>query len=365
MKAFALALVVLTAAATPAVAQQQRGFDPRSYQTQHVGQPTRVLVIGTPHLRGTPDSFDPAVLEPLLARLAAFHPDAIAIEALPGRSISQMWQYRTTYPDIAHDYGGRAMLLAAMARQTLSLDMPEAVAEVRRTLQAWSSSPTPTQRRRLAALFAASGDPASAIVQWWRLDAADRIADDNVSATLAAQFATYETAARRNENTLIAARLAVRLGLEQVTPMDDQSDMIESATVNADLEAFMGQAWMARLMADPTFTPLREAGNHLRSTGEALATYRMLNSPAAGRIDADGQWLNMINRGSPHDVGRARVAAWEVRNLRMAANIREMTAQHPGGRFLVIVGSAHKPWLDAYLSMMSDVRVIDAQTVLR
>jgi len=49
----------------------------------------------------------------------------------------------------------------------------------------------------------------------------------------------------------------------------------------------------------------------------------------------------------------------------MAANIREMSTRHPGGRFLVIVGSAHKPWLDAYLSMMSDVRVVDAQTVLR
>jgi hypothetical protein len=64
------------------------------YQTQHVGEPTEILVIGTPHLSGTPDNFDPTVLEPLLAQLAAFHPDAIAIEALPGRSISQMWQYR-------------------------------------------------------------------------------------------------------------------------------------------------------------------------------------------------------------------------------------------------------------------------------
>jgi hypothetical protein len=32
---------------------------------------------------------------------------------------------------------------------------------------------------------------------------------------------------------------------------------------------------------------------------------------------------------------------------------------------LVIVGSAHKPWLDAYLRMMSDVEVADAARVLR
>jgi len=49
----------------------------------------------------------------------------------------------------------------------------------------------------------------------------------------------------------------------------------------------------------------------------------------------------------------------------MVANIREVAANYPGGRILVIVGSAHKPWFDAYLRMMSDVEVVDAERVLR
>ena len=93
---------------------------------------------------------------------------------------------------------------------------------MRRTLAEWPASPTPAQRRRLAALLAASGDHNSALVQWWRLDPAERIADDNVTALLAAQFAAYDT--RRNENHLIAARLAARLGLDRVFAVDDQSD---------------------------------------------------------------------------------------------------------------------------------------------
>jgi hypothetical protein len=36
-----------------------------------------------------------------------------------------------------------------------------------------------------------------------------------------------------------------------------------------------------------------------------------------------------------------------------------------GKRVLVIVGSAHKPWLDAYLDMMGDVQIVDAERVLR
>lgn len=366
MKSIILAVMVgfVAAAAAPAAAQT-RPFDPRAYQRQHVGEPTQILVLGSPHLSATPETFDPAVLEPLLQRLAAFRPDAIAIEALPGRHIAQMWDYREVYPEVATSYGGRAMVMSALARNALGLDMPGAEAEVRRALAAWPASPTPAERRRLAALFAASGDHASAVVQWWRLDPSERVADEIVSRLFVEQLATYETPARRNENYLIAARLAARLGLERVYPMDDQSDDVASPTFRADMEAFMSEPWLQQMLNDPRFAPLRDAAQHLTSAGEALATYRILNGPQAGRDDADGQWLNMINRPSPNDAGRARVGAWEVRNLRMAANIREAALLHPGGRVLVITGASHKPWLDAYLGMMSDVRVVDATAVLR
>ncbi|MFT3728578.1 MAG: DUF5694 domain-containing protein [Terricaulis sp.] len=365
MKLALLATALVLVAAAPATAQQHGAFDPRAYQHQHVGQPTQVLVIGTAHLSGTPDDFDPAVLEPLLQRLQAFHPDAIAIEALPGRSISQMWQYRETYPDVAHDYGGRAMVLAALARNTLSLDMPDAEAEVRHTLATWPTAPTPEQRRRLAALFCAAGDPASALVQWWKLDASERKKDDNVSQLLVDQLTTYDTPSRKNENYLIASRLAVRLGLQRVYPMDDQSDDITSPTFAHDFEAAMSEPWFQQIVHSPQFDMMAHSDTHMRTPEETLSTYRMLNQPAMGRADSDGQWLSMLNHATLNDAGRARVAAWETRNLRMAANIREVSSNKPGGRVLVIVGSSHKPWLDAYLGMMSDVRLVDAEQVLR
>ncbi len=364
MKRVIAAFILAFAFATPASAQT-RPFDPREYQRQVVGEPTQILVLGTMHLSGTPETFDSAVLEPLLARLAAFNPDAITIEALPGRSIAQMWDYQASYPDVASTYGGRATVMAAIASIGVGLDMPAAEAELRTTLAAWSAAPTATDRRRLAALFAASGDPSSAMVQWWRLPAEERIADDNVTRALVEHFATYDTAARRNENTLIASRLAVRLGLERVYPTDDQSDDIQSPTWVADYTAFVSGPWHQELMSSPVFTPFREAAQNTRTADETLATYRMLNTARSGRQDADGQWLTMIHRASPNHAGRTRVGAWETRNLRMVANIREVAANYPGGRILVIVGSAHKPWFDAYLRMMSEVEVVDAERVLR
>lgn len=364
MKQIILAAAVALAAVSPAAAQN-RPFDPREYQGRHVGQPTQILVIATPHLSGAPDTFDPAVLEPLLERLHGFQPDAIAIEALPGRTIDQLWEWRESYPQAAQDYGGRPMALAGLTRGFLGMDMAQADAEIRRTLAAWPAEPTAAQRRRLTALFIAAGDPSSALVQWWRLDPSERVADnESISRLLAEQLATYDTAARRNENHLIASRLAVRLGHERVYPTDDQSDDT-APNFEADMTAFLEQPWFQEVLADPAFTPLREAGQHLSSPQETLATYRMVNAWRSGRIDANGQWLSMISRTSPNDVGRARVAGWETRNLRQVANIREVSARYPGGRILVIVGSAHKPWFDAYLGMMSDVEIVDAARVLR
>lgn len=359
------ALLLLLAGPVPAplIAAEDHDapFDPRTYQQAVVGEPTRIMVLGTPHLSGTPDGWDPSVLEPLLDRLVGFKPDAIAIEALTGVGIHSMWAYRESYPEVARTYGGRALVLAGISRATLAMDMPQAEAEVRRTLAAWPAEPTPAQRRRLAALFIAAGDPNSALVQWWRLAPVDRVPDPSISTLLVRELESY--AARRNENNLIAARLAVRLGLERLNPTDDQSDEQDPA-MDKPMEAFMAEPWLAELLADPGFKALAEASDHLGTPAETLATYRLLNSASAGRQDTDGQWLNMLNRPSPDQVGRRRVAQWEVRNLRMIANIREVAARHPGGRVLVIVGSAHKPWFDAYLRMMTDVEVMDTAEVL-
>ena len=362
MKTIILAAAALLAAGvlSPVVAQP---FDPRAYQDRVVGEPTQVLVLGSPHLSGAPDTFDPAVLDPLLDRLAAFNPDIIAIEGLTGESISALWQYRDIYPEVAISYGGRSLALAAMARNTLQLDMPEAEAEVRRTLATWPEAPTPAQRRRLTALLVASGDPNSALVQWWRLDPSERRAEDGVSAMLMEQLQAFAT--RKNENHLIGARLAVRLGLERLYPIDDHSSDDVVLDREADLEAFMSEPWFQQVINDPAFAPMREAGEHLTTPEQTLATYRFLNSPAAGRTDSDAQWLSMIRRASPNQVGRTRVAEWETRNLRQVANIREAMASRPGARVLVITGSAHKPWFDAYLRMMTDVQVVNAERVLR
>jgi hypothetical protein len=121
----------------------------------------------------------------------------------------------------------------------------------------------------------------------------------------------------------------------------------------------------AEFRNDLRLRPLIEARQHLRTPEETLDTYRMVNRPESGRAQAEMEWMRMIERPTVGDVGRIRLAGWEVRNLRMIANIRQAMSGHPGGRVLVLVGAGHKPWFDAYLRVMPDVRIVDVATVLR
>ena len=357
----ALALLLL-AVLSPGLARAQ-GFDPSAYRTHLAGEPTRVLVLGTPHLANMPEGWDPAVLDPLMDGLAAFEPDVITTEDLPGQLIHRLWAYRETYPEVAVHFAGRAMAMADEAKLSLGLDMPQARAAADASLGEWPIEPSPTQRRGLAAQLAAAGDAYSALVQWLRLAEEERVAGDGVSARLA--DALDRLADSRNESSLIAARLAARVGLERVFPADHQD---WEALSPDQAELFYGEMWeahMTRFRADALMTELIGKSAEMTEPGGAIEAYRFFNDPQVGRREAALGWRDLIATPSEGDVARRRMAGWEMRNMRMAANIREASSYAPGGNVLVIVGAAHKPWLEAYLGLMADVEIVPADMVLR
>ena len=66
-----------------------------------------------------------------------------------------------------------------------------------------------------------------------------------------------------------------------------------------------------------------------------------------------------------NDAGEA--ASGAVEHLRLDAHFGQkgQVALLAGQRALVVVGASHKPYLDAYLNQMHDVRIVDIQPMLR
>ena len=89
--------------------------------------------------------------------------------------------------------------------------------------------------------FVASGDRASALVQWLRLPVAERRIGDGLDPAMVEVL--QKAAAGKNENYAIAAALAARLGLERVYPADDHSADTVTATLGDDFGKAIQAVW--------------------------------------------------------------------------------------------------------------------------
>jgi hypothetical protein len=335
----------------------QPDFNPGALKGPANGTPNEVLVLGSPHLSQLPPSFIAANLQLLNDRLAGWKPQAIAIEALSGAQCDFLRRYPQRYKDTVASYCWDP----APARAATGLDVAAATEQADQLLASWPAAPSASQRRRLAALFLAGGERASAVVQWLRLPECERRAGDGLDAVLVERLQALER--KRDESYLVGAHLAARLGHERVYAMDDHT----ADSVTADRKA-AGEAMM-KAWANPATEKRRQIDQVLEpglGTPEGvLAMYRAHNAPGIARLVFDSDFGAAMNEPSQQLFGRGYLGYWETRNLRMAANIRDVMTTRPGMRMLVIVGASHKGYLDAYLHQMHDVRIVDSAPVLR
>lgn len=338
-------------AALPLVAQAQGHL--ATLDRDMVGPRSQVLVLGTAHLSNMPKSFNPAALNGVLDKLTAFKPDIITVEDEPGEDCDLAARQPAKY-------GKKYCPSTDEAKAATGLDLTAAITEVDQTLKTWPAQPTAAQRRRLAAVFLAASEPASAYVQWLQLPVAERRAGDTLDDALVAKLQRIATT--NNESYQLAAVLAARLGLPRVHAVDNHTgDRLDVPDIQALVRSIEG-AWAAGSAA------LKEQQKQhaaLKLADDLLPLYRQINDPAALRVDADANVLAAMRGQSPEHYPQIWVAGWEVRNLRMVANIRETFRERPGARVLSIVGSAHKSWFDAWLGQLQGVDIVNVADVLR
>jgi hypothetical protein len=338
-------------AAIPFAAQAQ--LDLTALDRDMAGPRAQVLVLGTVHLSGMPASFNPATLDGVLDRLAAFRPDIITIETESGEECDLAARHPAKY-------GADYCASTAVAMAATGFDVPAAMAEIDKTLKAWPAQATPAQRRRLAALFMAANDHASAYVQWLQLPEAERRAGDSLNAALVAMLEKIAT--RSNENYQLGARLAARLGLQRVHAVDNHTgDRIDVPDIKAFVKSIEA-AWSA---GGTAFKERQKREAALSQAADLLPLYRYINEPQAQQVSAEANVSASMRAKSPEGYPQIWVAGWEIRNLRMVANIRETFRERPGARVVSIVGASHKPWFDGWLGQLQGVDIVDAAAVLK
>lgn len=361
-----LTTIVLALSAAPSAAQDYRpSFHPETLKGPPQGAPNEVLVLGTPHLSGLPESYTPAalntLLEPLLDRLAAWKPSAIATENLSGLQCDSLRRYPQRYAETVSTY----CFDPSAAGAATGLDVPAANAEAERLLADWPAAPSPDQRRHLAAIFLAAGEPGSALVQWLRLSPDDRKPGDGLTEPLVALL--EKRLGRRDETAQIAAALAARLGLERLWSVDDHSADTPAPSDPAESKAFeqaITAAWdNPASKARQDMSAALEA--RLEQPDGLLDLYRAYNAPDGPMLVYRSDFGAALADPSPQGFGRQYLGFWETRNLRMVANMRDVLGRYPGTRMLTVVGLSHKGYYEAYLDQMHDVKLADPLSVLK
>lgn len=340
-------------AAAVAAAPHQPPFDPSALKLAR-GQINQVMVLGSPHLSQLPKPFDAATLQLLNERLVAWRPQAIAIENLSGVQCANMRSYPQRYAETIKTYCRDT----SAAQAATGLDVFEATDRAERLLAGWPATPTAPQRRALAALLLAADEPGSALVQWLRLPVPERRAGDGLDAALVTLL--NELLVKPDESYLVAAQVAAQSGLERLYAMDDHTSDKSEVDQEAAGAAIM-KAW-----DNPATAQRTRDGNAWKSqttTAGVLAMYRAFNDPGQAALIFRSDFGAALEEPSPQHYGRGYLAYWEVRNLRMASNIRDAMSP-PGMRMLVIVGASHKFYLEAYLNQMHDVAIVDTDAVL-
>lgn len=325
---------------------------------------TRVLVLATFHLRQIADSLKPAMLDGLIERLERFRPDSICIEALPGPRVQELELRKDAgplYADVLEGFAARHLKMGKQALGILGTTPPAAARKVRELLaSARALGPgkmTPPQRATLALWMLAAYDPDSAALQWSYLTKEERKAQKEIPAALAGEIDNALT--RANEGPAIAARLARKLGLERLDPVDDFEDLEGYMEIEARLEEDTKDSLLlAAASKSPVYTESEARLQECVRKGDLLPQFILLNSAAYAAADVDAQWGVFLRTHFASGSDRGRLGLWENRNLKIAARIRTVAALRPGGRILVIYGAAHRPFLEAYLSSMADIRIV-------
>lgn len=351
----ALIAAVLAGALSTAQAQTpyRPALDPHVFRQTLAGQPSRVLVIASSHLSNF-NAFKPNYADTLVRRLAAFEPTIIAVEALSGVQCEELHRFDSAHPGLAARY----CFSPEVAGEAFGMDVPEATVEAQKLLAEVTANPEPSNRRRLAGVFLAGGEPASAVVQWLRLDPPDRVASDGLTEALVSTLNALSV--KNDESYIVGARLAAERGLERVYSIDDHTADHVLYSMDEAAGSAIEKIWKTTNL---TLDAMR-AMNAPTDGESTLAIFRFNNLPSTQVNLATGEHGLATSQDSPNLYGRQYTAWWEVRNARMASNIRAAFANHPGARVLVMVGGTHKPYLEAYLDQIHEVELVDAVMIL-
>jgi hypothetical protein len=321
---------------------------------------TKVMILATPHLAKYQGSFRPSALDSLITLFRYWQPALIGIESQAPKTIAFQEQEGHDYTAVIQQFAPDIIRLGHLAQSQLGIGGNVARVKADSLLLEIEDGYDVDEGSLILHLLAAY-DYYSALLQWAYLSKTQQ-ADTYIPTDIKTHL--DKSLLSLNEINSIGIRIAMDSRIERMYQIDDHMDkdlfqdfsdqLMDDIQVTNAFDEFM---------RDPLYKESEAKLQQGFMTNNLLPYYRYINSPGYLQQDYETQWMMFFKTklSSGHDL--SRIALWEARNMRIAANIREMTAMMPGYKALIIIGASHKPFLDKYLSNFIDIEVVQLESV--
>lgn len=328
---------------------------------------TEVMILGTPHLRTLQKSVDSKLFDSLFNTLKKYAPNQIAIQSLSPNYIFYFSKVKDNLDKTVNDEVHLIAKLGILTQNKLHLNYYTASLvsdSLLKKISGVNKDKINSFRIELINNLVASFNIYSAALQWSYLPESVSTKTNSLPKPVVDELNRIINST--DEVNTIAINLAKKLGLQSLVSVDDQQDK--------DLYIKIMPELTKQLIDDTLYN--RAANSEVYKTTDGifkkgyehknlLPYFLYINSQEYAIKDAEAQWGIFYKLNLKSGLDRTRAALWEVRNLNIASNIRRATSLNPGSRLLVIVDPSHKPFLEAYLSSLGDIKIMQLSSLLQ
>jgi len=312
---------------------------------------TEILIVGTPHFNELTDSFQTSFVDSLIVKLKNFKPDLIGIESMPPEMIHEMSGIDGNEKIIVQAFAEKSIFYSNLFVNKSASSFFEMDSLLN------NSNKNDNVRLKIVKELLTQYDYYSALLQWTYLPKELRtqtnIFNDGISAKLNADLSTV------NEIHQLAIPLARMLNIQKLYSIDDHYDDLNLLPVSEKLSSEITKHPLYKEIANSKlYTDLNEKTHNATVNKNLFPLYLYMNSPEYQSADVKAQWGFFLKTKMTSGLDRYRYSLWQVRNFNIVSNILKAVASSHGKRMVVIIGAAHKPFLESYLTTCPDIKLL-------
>ncbi len=323
---------------------------------------TKILLLGVPPLSVLSSDFSPALIDRVIKTLSAFEPDIICLDAVSPEEIASSIGYIKEFnlSEINDDDISSIIKL----RQKLKLDSETLNNKIDSLLSLVDNISTLNLkiREEIIELFILNFDFYSAALNLKYLTEKE-INQLKVEKKILEKLKLLLK--ESDEKTSIGLRLAHQLNLNRVYPISDNSDKRQ---LNKISDRLYNEMMLSDVYKNHRTEILNQTADNKLKEGitkqDLFDFFLYLNSDSYAITSTINNWSIYYKMFLESGLDRARIGLWEMKNLRVASNIREISAFYPSKRILVIIDVSKKVFVEEYLKKMTDIKIVKLNDII-